>query len=278
VLPTRLPESRAREIIANPSQLFAPAAPLAGGYVAAGGGSATDLTIQDAAHAHASDSLTLSTDSFLAAQDAAHAHAADNVTLSISSGTDLVVQDAAHAHAADNLALTLDTHLSVADAAHSHTAENLDLTVTGSSDLTIQDATHAHSADNVDLEIPREATGNNFAGPRVIWKGRINKRWWLRDDEEEDEAPKAIKKAAKAIEKLAEEDASPAKVEKILAPILNSAPRINWQAYFDEVAANIAAQNAAMREAHRIQLAYIVAQAARVAQDEDDIEALLLML
>lgn len=129
-----------------------------------------------------------------------------------------------------------------------------------------------------DTEPEASTSTNNFAGPRVIWKGRINKRWWLRDDEEEDEAPKAIKKAAKAIEKLAEEDASPAKVEKILAPILNSAPRINWQAYFDEVAANIAAQNAAMREAHRIQLAYIVAQAARVAQDEDDIEALLLML
>lgn len=252
--------------------------PGGGAAVPVSAGGATNLVIQDASHAHSADNLALTLDTTLAIADAAHAHAADNVTLSISSGTDLVVQDADHAHTADNLALTLDTTLAVQDATHAHTAENLELTVTGSSDLTIQDATHAHSADNVDLEIPREATGNNFAGPRVIWKGRINKRWWLRDDEEEDEAPKAIKKAAKAIEKLAEEDASPAKVEKILAPILNSAPRINWQAYFDEVAANIAAQNAAMREAHRIQLAYIVAQAARVAQDEDDIEALLLML
>lgn len=249
-----LSDAENAEVIRNPWQLFARTGPRIYMPGTAAGGAA-NLTIQDAAHAHAADNLALTSDSTLA------------------------TAEAAHAHAADNLALTTDSTLAVQDASHAHTADNLDLTVTGSSDLSIQDATHAHYADDVGLETPRESTGNNFAGPRVIWKGRINKRWWLRDeDQDEEEPPKAIKKAARTIEKLAKAGANPAKIQRAIAPIMAAEPRIDWGSYFSEVAANLAAQQEQMREAWRLQLAQIVAQAAIVAQEEDDLEALLMLL
>lgn len=93
------------------------------------GGSATDLTIQDATHGHTADSPTITVDSTLA------------------------IQDATHAHTSDGLALTLDTTLAIAEALHAHTADNLTLSVSGATDLTIQDATHDHSADSLALTL-----------------------------------------------------------------------------------------------------------------------------
>jgi len=80
-------------------------------------------------------------------QDAAHAHAADNITITQFVPTVLVVQDAAHAHVADNTVLTqiTVTNLVVADALHAHTAANIAVGV----DIAVQAATHAHVADNV---------------------------------------------------------------------------------------------------------------------------------
>lgn len=95
----------------------------------AAGGSATDLTIQDATHGHTADSLTLTTSTVLTIAEATHGHTADNLTLSVSGATDLTIQDATHGQTADNLTLT----------------------VTGSVDLIISDALHAHLADNITL-------------------------------------------------------------------------------------------------------------------------------
>lgn len=116
---------------------------------AAGGGSAADLTIADASHAHAADNLALTTASSLTVADATHAHAADNLALTTASS--LTVADAAHAHTADNLALTTASILTVADAAHAQAADNLGLSLGGSPTLTVADAAHAHTADALSL-------------------------------------------------------------------------------------------------------------------------------
>jgi uncharacterized protein (DUF934 family) len=134
---------------ANPWQLFAPRTIWV--PVSAGGGGATSLILQDAAHAHAADNLGLTLDTYLALQDAAHAHAADNLAFTLD--TYLAVQEAAHAHAADNLGLTLDTYLAVADALHAHLADNVVLSLAGSANLDVADAAHAHAADSLTLTL-----------------------------------------------------------------------------------------------------------------------------
>lgn len=116
----------------------------------AGGGAATDLTIQEAAHAHGADNLALTLDTFLSVADTTHAHTADNLTLT-TGGANLAVDETLHAQAADNMALTLDTFLAVQDAAHGQAAENLALTLDVF--LTIADALHAQAADNVTLTV-----------------------------------------------------------------------------------------------------------------------------
>lgn len=122
--------------------------------VSAGGGSATNLTVQDATHAHTADSptLTVTTSTSLTIADATHAHAADNLTLSIVTVTDLAIADATHAHTADNLTLSVSgaTDLTIQDATHGHTADAPTLTL-GYVDLVIFDALHGHTADNVSL-------------------------------------------------------------------------------------------------------------------------------
>ncbi len=112
------------------------------------GGSATDLTIQDATHAHTADSLTVTTSTDLTVQDATHAHAADNLTLTTTGAVDLTIADATHGHSADSPTLTLGyVDLVIDDALHGHTADNLTLSVSGSVDLLIANALHAHFAD-----------------------------------------------------------------------------------------------------------------------------------
>ena len=136
--------------------------------VSAGGGS-TSLTVNETAHAHSADALTLTTSAVLTIADSTHAHAAespapssslgltiaealhghaaDSLTLSVTGSESLVTADATHGHAADSLALSSDTGLTVADALHGHAADNLTLDTTGAATLTTQDATHAHAVD-----------------------------------------------------------------------------------------------------------------------------------
>ena len=135
----------------------------------AGGGSATDLIVQDATHAHTADNLTLTT-----------------------SGTvSLTIADAAHAHTADIPTLTLGyVDLTIADALHGHSADSLTLTVDGSVDLAIDDALHGHSADNLTiggvLPVARRHAGGYRQRKGYIIKGQ---RYWL------DEVELAVKVA-----------------------------------------------------------------------------------
>lgn len=110
---------------------------------------AATLASADATHAHAADSLVLTTQAVLSIADATHTHAADAPTLTTASA--LAVQDATHAHAVDNLTLsgTGSTALSIDDAGHLHAAAGLVLTA--ASTLVLQDALHAHLADEVAL-------------------------------------------------------------------------------------------------------------------------------
>jgi hypothetical protein len=138
------------------------------------GGGATDLTIQEATHAHTADSPTLTVDSTLAIQDATHAHSADSLTVSLGY-VDLAIADATHAHTADNLTISVSgaTDLTIQDATHGHSADNLTLTVEGSTDLAIQDATHAHTADSLALTITGDV--ESLGGGKKARAGRV--RW-----------------------------------------------------------------------------------------------------
>lgn len=109
------------------------------------------LSINDATHGHAADSLTLSTAATLAVADATHAHAADQLTLTLAGSESLTIADATHAHTADAPVLSVDSLLAVADALHAHSADNVVLGVSGAADLVIADATHAHSVDGLVL-------------------------------------------------------------------------------------------------------------------------------
>ena len=141
---------------------------------AAGGGSATDLTVadathahtldnvvltsstalvvQDMAHGHALDAPTLSTGTALAVADLAHAHALENVTLSTTGATSLTVADSLHAHALDAVVLTSQTDLAAADMAHGHALDGVTLTLGGIS-LVIAEIMHAHALDAVALTL-----------------------------------------------------------------------------------------------------------------------------
>lgn len=101
--------------------------------VSAGGGSSTNLTIQEATHGHTADSLTVTVASTFAIQEATHAHTADNLSLTVTGSTNLIIADASHAHTADNLTLSVDgaTDLVIDDALHAHTADTVVITVTG---------------------------------------------------------------------------------------------------------------------------------------------------
>ena len=109
------------------------------------------LTIQDATHGHTVDNLGLTTDSALTIADATHGHAADNLTLTATSGDTLTVNDATHGHAADAPGLTTAAFLAVADATHAHAADNVALSTAGSASLSINDAAHGHAADGLVL-------------------------------------------------------------------------------------------------------------------------------
>ena len=163
-------DDEAMALLANPWRVFKGRRLFVGGWASGGGGSSSDLIIQDASHAHTSDSpvlvaqstlvvadashghsadsLNLAAQSFLAIADAAHGHAADNLTLSPVLVVDLTIQDSAHAHSVDSPVLVTQSALVVADASHAHAADNLTLSTGLVVDLTIHDSTHAHSSDS----------------------------------------------------------------------------------------------------------------------------------
>ncbi len=141
----------------------------------AGGGSSTNLIIQDSTHSLLSDNLDLSTSLLLTIQDSTHSLTSDNLTLGITGSTDLIIQEATHSVTSDNLLITTEWLLDIASAAHaltsdnldlstalsiiiqkavhSHTADNLVLDTSGTTLLTIQDAVHNHTADNLGLTL-----------------------------------------------------------------------------------------------------------------------------
>lgn len=112
----------------------------------------TELTVADAAHAHAAEAPTLALDNLLlVVADAAHAHAAEAPTLVLDNLL-LVVADAAHAHAAETFDVTSVTGVAPADAAHAHAADAPTLALDNLL-LTVSDAHHAQAADNIMLEL-----------------------------------------------------------------------------------------------------------------------------
>ena len=128
----------------------------------AGGGSATDLIVQDATHAHTADNLTLTTSGTvdLTIADATHAHAADSPTLTLGY-VDLTIADALHGHSADSLTLSVSgaTDLTIADATHGHAADSLTLSIVEYTDLVIARAMHGHLADNVTVSAALPTVG-----------------------------------------------------------------------------------------------------------------------
>lgn len=111
------------------------------------GGGDIELVVQDALHAHAADSPTLTQANTLAVADALHAHAAESPTL-VQQNT-LAVQEASHGHTADSPSLTQQSTITVADALHGHTADNP--TLGSGTELVVADALHGHTAESPPL-------------------------------------------------------------------------------------------------------------------------------
>ena len=104
----------------------------------------------------------------LTIQDATHAHTADNLTVSTSGAVSLTIQDATHGHTADTPTPTLGyVDLVIAQALHGHTADSLTLTVDGSVDLAIDDAVHAHTADSPAITAAGEDESLGARGKRA---------------------------------------------------------------------------------------------------------------
>ena len=110
------------------------------------GTGASDLVIQNSAHAVSSDNVALTQVHSLAVANAAHAVSSDNVALT--GAGDLEIQDAAHAVSSGNVALTQVHSLAVANAAHAVSSDNVVLEPVAPGDLEIQDAAHAVSSDS----------------------------------------------------------------------------------------------------------------------------------
>lgn len=116
----------------------------------------TTVTFTMSVHDAASGSAT-----GLTTQGAAHAHAADNITLSTDSSVSLTVQDSAHAHAAESVALTTDTTLAVQNATHAHAADNVPsgslIEITG-----------------LDFTYTTAGSGNNYSLKQALSPSRIH--------------------------------------------------------------------------------------------------------
>jgi hypothetical protein len=90
-----------------------------------GGGGSTNLTLANASQAQTAQSLTLTTDAYLAIADAAQAQTAQNLTLSVSGSVNLSVASAVQLQTAGNVALTTAQWLNIASAAMGQTAQNV---------------------------------------------------------------------------------------------------------------------------------------------------------
>lgn len=141
------------QVTARPNLLLAPRRI----WVPVSAGGAADLTLADASHAHAADSLSLTTASTLTIADATHAHTAE--ALSLTTASTLAVADALHDHAAEGLALTTESLLALQDALHDHAADAPEL-LSGSS-LLIAEALQAHTADGLALVVDAYLTVAN---------------------------------------------------------------------------------------------------------------------
>lgn len=141
------------QVTARPDLLLAPRRI----WVPVSAGGAADLTLADASHAHAADSLSLTTASTLTIADATHAHTAE--ALSLTTASTLAVADALHDHAAEGLALTTESLLALQDALHDHAADAPEL-LSGSS-LLIAEALQAHTADGLALVVDAYLTVAN---------------------------------------------------------------------------------------------------------------------
>ena len=111
------------------------------------------LTVSDASHGQTADNLGLSTQWLLAVQDALHSQASDNLTLSTTGSNSLDVQEATHAHFAEQMALVTTWLLTIAEASHGHAADNVTLDTSNATWLTVQDAGHAQSSDYLALSL-----------------------------------------------------------------------------------------------------------------------------
>lgn len=138
-----LSDEALRHLSANPSAIFVPS-PLRIWIPAAGAG-ASDLVVQNAAHANSAESPTLSSAHALIVSAAAHAHTAANLALSSAMG--LTVSPATHAHTVDAPTLSAALSLLIQNTLHAHAAGNVTLDNSGALVLTIADALHAHAAD-----------------------------------------------------------------------------------------------------------------------------------
>lgn len=131
----------------------------------------TSLFINKANHTHATDSLSFSLDTYLAASKATHAHSSDSLVLSADSL--LAVQEALHFHTADSPSLSTAAYLSIAHAVHAQFADDLTIDASGATILTTQDAAHAHTSDGLTLTLDTwlaivEATHGHLADSPVL--------------------------------------------------------------------------------------------------------------
>jgi hypothetical protein len=172
-VPQYIPNALGVRLSLNPWQIFKPRRRIT--YIDLGAGSTYNLTIAEASHSHAVDSLLfssqdlltvsdashgqtadnlgLSTQWLLAVQDALHSQASDNLTLSTTGSNSLDVQEATHAHFAEQMALVTTWLLTIAEASHGHAADNVTLDASNATWLTVQDAGHAQSSDYLALSL-----------------------------------------------------------------------------------------------------------------------------
>jgi len=152
IIPRYMSDAEVKCIIDNPWQIFAPQTRRR--LISVGvGGSSTDLTVQEATHAHLADSPTFSMATYLAVAESLHSHAADNLTLGTTGAASLIVQEANHTHIADGIGLTTQWLLTVAEALHAHAADSLTLDTSNATALTVQEATHGHSTDGISMSL-----------------------------------------------------------------------------------------------------------------------------
>jgi hypothetical protein len=110
-------------------------------------GGAVDLVAADSAHAHTSESATLTQVHELAPVDSAHGHAAESAALTQVHA--LAPTDSTHAHTADSPTLTQVHAVTPADSAHGHVSESPSLTQAHA--LSPADSTHSHTVDSPTL-------------------------------------------------------------------------------------------------------------------------------